>query len=301
MRRFVLVFLVGLFMQGWIWKTPMIHENAVQAKKRAVSILAADIEAEDRVVIHFDGALPETISAADIRFEPELAVKSIIVGETSLEIRTGRIDLYRNYRVHIRSVGEKPLRPMGILDQFYSDKPLGYQFENGNTVFRLFAPRALRVELELFDRCEQKTGLRHAMKRDAEGVWELVLPGELEGKYYGYRVWGPEGDGEIFDPDKLIADPYSRAVCTKNTYLHQGKTLIYRDDFDWDGDDFFALQMGRPDHPRSACAGSHRASQFGSAGLPARHLPRFARSQHARWTELSQRPRRECGGIFAAA
>ena len=237
MRRFALVIFFGLFVHGWIWTMPMSPQTAVSENLSAVKMLAADIDAENRVTVYFDGATPE-VKAADIRFEPDLTVESVSVIQNTLMIRTGPIDLYRNYRIRIRGVGEKPLRHMGILDRFYSDKPLGYRFENGSTVFRLFAPRALRVELELFDRCEQETGERHAMKRDADGVWELVLPGELEGKYYGYRVWGPEGDGEMFDPDKMIADPYSRAVCTKNTYLHQGKTLIYRDDFDWEGDDF---------------------------------------------------------------
>jgi len=76
------------------------------------------------------------------------------------------------------------------------------------------------------------------MLRDSNGVWEYTAPAALYGKYYGYRVSGPAGKGEMFNPDIVIGDPYSLAVVTKNTYRHPAKTLILKTDYEWEGDAF---------------------------------------------------------------
>ena len=54
------------------------------------------------------------------------------------------------------------------------------------------------------------------LERRADGVWEAVEPARLEGKFYGYRVAGPTGPADMYDPSVVVADPYSRAVVTKN-------------------------------------------------------------------------------------
>ena len=46
------------------------------------------------------------------------------------------------------------------------------------------------------------------------------------GKYYGYRVHGPQGNGEMFDSTLVLADPYSQAVVSAKPFHTPGKTLI---------------------------------------------------------------------------
>jgi pullulanase len=124
------------------------------------------------------------------------------------------------------------------LDRFYSEKQLGCTVSKSGTTFRLFAPRASKVTLVLYQRHDDAKGEEIHMVRDENGVWEYTSLGQLTGKYYGYRVDGPADKGEMFNPDVVIADPYSKAVATKNSYRHEARTLILDTQYDWRGDTF---------------------------------------------------------------
>lgn len=126
------------------------------------------------------------------------------------------------------------------VDSFASTKELGCIVGKSGTTFRLFAPRADGVTLVLFDHYDDDAGEEIKMVRDKDGVWEYTSLGMLYGKYYGYRVSGPEGPGEMFNPSVIIADPYSKVVCTRNEYRHPGRTLIIDTRYDWKGDTFVA-------------------------------------------------------------
>ncbi len=121
------------------------------------------------------------------------------------------------------------------LNKYFSNKSLGATIENGNTVFRLFAPNAFSVILVTFTRHDDSTGTEYSMKRDIEGVWEYTLSGVRHGLYYGYRVKGPKDKISMFDSSKIIADPYSRAVVTQNNYRHPAKSIILDTNYDWEG------------------------------------------------------------------
>lgn len=130
------------------------------------------------------------------------------------------------------------------LNQLYSNKPLGCQREGKQLAFRIFAPRATQVKLVMFERYDDIGGSEFEMQRDQDGVWEFFAAENLAGKYYGYRVSGPAGQGEIFNDRVVIADPYSRAVATLNNYRHPAKSLILpQDDFNWEGDSFLKISM----------------------------------------------------------
>ncbi len=124
------------------------------------------------------------------------------------------------------------------LDSLYSDKPLGCTVAGNQTTFRVFAPRAEKVLLVLFDRHDQETGREIVMQCDEQGVWEHSEPAALYGKLYGYRIFGAQAQGELFNPNIIVGDPYSKAVVTKNTYRHPAKTLIVDTRYDWEGDTF---------------------------------------------------------------
>jgi len=121
-------------------------------------------------------------------------------------------------------------------DDLRSDEELGCIAGNESTSFRVFAPRAASVTLVLFETPDAATGRETPMERERGGTWKVTLPVHLVGKWYGYRVDGPRDPGEMFDPAIIIADPYSRAVSTKNTWRMEARTLIAETSFDW-GDD----------------------------------------------------------------
>lgn len=105
------------------------------------------------------------------------------------------------------------------------------------TSFRIFAPRATSVSLFLFTDHLDERGERHPMERDADGVWECSLPGKYTGRCYGYRIEGPEPSsrrpGEMFNPSVLVADPYSHAVVTRNTWRMPARSLITDTAYRW--------------------------------------------------------------------
>jgi len=172
----------------------------------------------------------------DIRISPNLKILSASSDDHTLRLITERLDLSKDYHVALKN--EKVhLLVDPVLDKLYSPKELGCTRDDRFTYFRLFAPRAAVVKLFLFESIADSVGEAHAMSRDMDGVWELQLDGLHFGKYYAYSVAGPGGADENFDPIKLVADPYSRAVATTNDYLHRGKTLILDPGgYDWDGD-----------------------------------------------------------------
>jgi hypothetical protein len=97
-----------------------------------------------------------------------------------------------------------PLVPGEFFYQLRTNLPLGARVGNGETVFRLFAPRARAVTLCL---CEKLASLGAerpftlARRPDADGaagVWEVVLGRNLHGWFYWYSV-----DGEREGPGKF--------------------------------------------------------------------------------------------------
>ncbi len=127
-------------------------------------------------------------------------------------------------------------------DDLRYDGELGCIVGENDTTFRLFAPRATAVTLALFDRPGAPPAREVPMERAHPGTWETTLPGRLAGRWYGYRVDGPRGPGEMFDPGVIIADPYSRAVSTKNNWRMDALSLITDGNegggasFDWGAD-----------------------------------------------------------------
>lgn len=157
-------------------------------------------------------------------------------GRPELLIHTLRdIDLSDPPGMILEGLHERRLRtrpsPDTILNRYFSDKPLGATLDRTNekTHFRLFSPRAITVDLGLFDgpyhttadgeRVEPAEVL--PMVRDEDGIWEISLEDLRVGQYYAFRVSGPRGDGEGFNPNRWIGDPYAFAVS-----LAEGNSIV---------------------------------------------------------------------------
>jgi len=119
-------------------------------------------------------------------------------------------------------------------DEYYSEKRLGSFFENGKTVFRLFTPNAINVILITMDKPDSDKFNTHNMKRDEDAVWEVILDGEQNGLYYGYKVLH-EGEKNINDKP-LCVDPYAKAVATYNTFFNKRLSIVHEHDYEWDED-----------------------------------------------------------------
>ena len=78
----------------------------------------------------------------------------------------------------------------------------------------LFSAHATKVELCLFDDGGEREIERVELPEYTDEVWHGFLPDARPGTIYGYRVHGPyEPDkGHRFNPNKLLLDPYAKAV-----------------------------------------------------------------------------------------
>ncbi len=93
--------------------------------------------------------------------------------------------------------------------------PLGATWDGTGVNFALFSEHATKVELCLFERQEpRKETARIPLPERTDQVWHGYFPDIKPGQLYGYRVYGPYDpkNGDRFNANKLVFDPYARAV-----------------------------------------------------------------------------------------
>jgi isoamylase len=102
--------------------------------------------------------------------------------------------------------------------------PLGATFCAQGINFSVFSKNSSRVELWLFDDVDDGKPSQ-IFKLDPHRnrtfyYWHICVPGIKAGQLYGYKVHGPNAPhlGHRFDGDKLLNDPYSRAVAVPKNY-----------------------------------------------------------------------------------
>lgn len=120
---------------------------------------------------------------------------------------------------------------IAILPCLYA-QTLGSVFTGSGVAFSLYSENATRVELWLFDHPDDGTAYKIVTLEKSGNIWNTFVPGVGIGAYYGYRVWGPnwpytpswkpgteigfisdvDKSGNRFNPNKLLLDPYARAI-----------------------------------------------------------------------------------------
>src|SRR5580658_8655445 len=132
--------------------------------------------------------------------------------------------------------------------------PLGASVTATGVNFSVFSYHATRAELLLFDTDDATQPSRIIdlvpLTNRTSHYWHIHLPGIKAGQLYGYRMSGPYAPdlGHRFDPEKLLLDPYARAISSKN---YQRSSAIKSGDnagasakcvvadlkaYDWEGD-----------------------------------------------------------------
>lgn len=103
-----------------------------------------------------------------------------------------------------------------------SPYPLGASVTATGVNFSVFSYHATRAELLLFDtedatQPSRTVDLVPGTNRTSH-YWHVHLPGIKAGQLYGYRMSGPYAPdlGHRFDPEKLLLDPYARAISSKH-------------------------------------------------------------------------------------
>jgi pullulanase len=113
---------------------------------------------------------------------------------------------------------DKPLTMRDILEPFYYEgNDLGVTYAAAQSVFKLWSPTATAVSVALYDDAgvynaegkvtnHETTNVNTMTKNPTTGVWTALVTGNLDGKYYLYRVEFVDGTVHY------AADPYAKAV-----------------------------------------------------------------------------------------
>ena len=114
-------------------------------------------------------------------------------------------------------------------------RPSGPRSSASSVQFALFSANATRVEVWIFatPTASTPTATYALTKTDVpNSIWTVTVAGLGAGTLYGYRVWGPnwtynaswtpgsnlgfvshvDANGNRFNPNKLLTDPYAKAV-----------------------------------------------------------------------------------------
>ena len=136
-----------------------------------------------------------------------------------------------------------------------SSYPLGATCYPEGVNFCIFSKNARKLDLLLFD-SEGDAEPSQVFELDSKKnrtfyYWHIFLPGVTEGQLYGYRAYGSENPtpGDIFDENKLLIDPYARALAGREIYSRKaakspgnnfGQALkcvvVDPHKYDWEGD-----------------------------------------------------------------
>jgi isoamylase len=99
------------------------------------------------------------------------------------------------------------------------------------TNFSLYSRHATSVELLFFDRDDDARPSRiirfDPVTNRTYHYWHAFVPGVRAGQLYAYRVDGPfdPAAGLRFDPNKLLLDPYGRAIVAPTAYSRDAGAL----------------------------------------------------------------------------
>ena len=141
--------------------------------------------------------------------------------------------------------------------------PLGASPSEEGVNFALYSKHASEVFLLLFDSPEGKPTDVIRLENRTKYIWHVFVRGVRAGQLYGYKVRGDfiPGQGLRFNENKLLLDPYAKAITAKfrnrdnlllsydpnfpgmdlsldtrdNTHIVP-KAIVVDDAFDWRGD-----------------------------------------------------------------
>lgn len=121
--------------------------------------------------------------------------------------------------------------------------------------FALYSHHASGVELVLF--CKKSGEMHRLPMCRTDDIWHLFVEGVEIGTEYGFRVSGEidETAGKLFNPQKLLLDPYAKAIHGKpdfrtpeqkawfawndtrdNAHLAPKSVVLGHNEFDWQGE-----------------------------------------------------------------
>ncbi len=157
-----------------------------------------------------------SVSSTVLPCDSSTCTRFLIVPSRALSLADGpfrlHLDKDEGYPIEI---GEIQKDPKIFFDP---DVPLGHTYSSTQSLFSLFSPTATAAWVVVANEVSGPEGtVEYSMEHQGKGIWKSIVCGDLEGKYYAYKV---EGWG--LDKNREITDPYSR--CTQGRHP---RTLMF--------------------------------------------------------------------------
>ena len=167
--------------------------DVINDRKEGFRIVSEGIEVPIRLFLFSEGSRPASSSIFQIVMDEDLDLSKRYTVERQ---GYGSIDLVFN----------KVFATTKFEDVYHYDGELGAIYTKDSTEFKLWAPTASEVKLNLFDAGNGGEAKESkSMSVNAQGVWSVSVSGDLHKTYYTYSV-------EVMGQSNEAVDPYARAV-----------------------------------------------------------------------------------------
>ncbi len=163
----------------------------------------------------------------------------------------------------------EPIAPSLEWEQLERLEVMGPTIIDQGVNFCTYSENATRIELALFDDPESTQPTQQFEMTRYGDVWNIYVEGIGVGQHYGYIAWGPnweydeefypfsvigyradaDGDGNRFNPNKLLLDPWAKGYHRphdwlagsaasgphrdQSTYAAASKSVIVDSDYEW--------------------------------------------------------------------
>ena len=202
----------------------------------------AMVFARDKIVVRFKNPVEDRIWVKyGSKVIPIRDIDDSRAPEYYLTLDT-ELDYDHPYTIKADRLTAKTILSPEIIDSNYTYQgSLGVDYSSEESEFKLWAPSAQRVELELFAEDEQaEPSAVYPLNKDENGVWKLKVKEDLAGQYYHYIVNNSGGR-------KKILDPYAKSMSGFNIEedgLGKGAVvdLDSTDPDRWSQDDYVELE-----------------------------------------------------------
>lgn len=188
-----------------------LQENLIDTAKLDKDYKGITINAFKTV----DPALPISVKVGDRELTVSNIRRSADNKKIELDLATefDLANLVDGVTVSIEGAGSRPLNYENVydtqkfIDTYTTNEELGCFYTDTATTFKLWAPTATKVSLNLYlDSYNSNMYDTMPMKRGEKGVWELELTGQWINYYYTYTTqFGRQRFEEV-------VDPYAKAV-----------------------------------------------------------------------------------------
>lgn len=179
-------------------------------------ILRALMDSSETISVYFEKTVMKSEVESLLFFQGDenrdYIIKYVLGNRVALKVPA--LDVKGRYFISYQGKKE-PVIPHEILDSRkfqYHGNDLGVTYTKHFSVFKVFAPTATEVKLNLYEYLNGEGKSTYQLQEEEYGVWQVMVKGNLCGKFYAFNVFGalPEFRGE-----NDVVDPYARCVIGK--------------------------------------------------------------------------------------